>query len=216
LPRKNREPTSPARLASLAALTHYRWAIPAVAECHGSPWGGHKYVTFLHRLGISRDSLGRTLASLVEQGFIATPTGAGHPLRPEYLLSPSGKRIAPACAGVVKELRRLGEESIGLQKWSLPVLAALGDGPRRFGDLRGALVEATPRALSMSLRGLEEQGMIRRSVKDTYPPTTDYTLSRKALRLAAATRRLVAALGLRVPASREDPKQTQRRRRKAG
>lgn len=174
-------------------------------------------MTFLHRLGISRDSLGRTLASLIEQGFMATQTGAGHPLRPEYVLSPPGKRIAPACAGVMKELRRLGEESLGLQKWTLPVLAALADGPRRFGDLRGALAESTPRALSMSLRSLEEQGMVRRSVKDTYPPTTDYTLSPKALRLAAATRRLLAALGLRVPTSREDPdaKQTQRRRNKA-
>ncbi|MGD9689373.1 MAG: winged helix-turn-helix transcriptional regulator [Phycisphaerales bacterium] len=209
-PPNPRDPVSPARLAALASLTHHRWAIPLLGECAASPVGGWKYVTFLHRLGISRDSLGRTLAALAALGWVHSNPGVPHALRPEYVLTSPGTRVAPACARLMKELRRLDLEDIGLQKWSLPVLLALSSGPRRFRDLRAALPDASPRALSLALRDLESAGLITRTLLDTHPPAAEYLATRRALRLAAGTRVLAFSLGLRTPGAATDPDQTAR------
>ncbi len=188
-----------ARLATLAALTHHRWAIPLVALCHRAPLGGQKHAGFLHGLGISRDSLGRTLAAVIAQGWLTRNTGVQHALRPEYVLTAAGARIGPACAGVMKALRGLDVEDVGLQKWSLPVLLAVGatgrkDG-RRFGEVRALLPGATPRAIAMGLRDLREAGLI---AVEGEAPGTRYGLARRALRLAGSTRRLVREAGVRI------------------
>src|SRR5262249_9029919 len=115
--RASRPPITPARLGALAELTHHRWSLPVVVLCEGSPLGGDKYVTFIQRLGISRDSLGRTLASLIEQGWLTNNPGVQHALRPEYILTQAGRRIGPAASLVLKELDRLELDQLGLQKW---------------------------------------------------------------------------------------------------
>jgi DNA-binding HxlR family transcriptional regulator len=108
--------------------------------------------------------------------------GHGHPLRPEYLLTPAGARVAPACLSL---LDALPDRDRSLKKWTLPVLAAVGDGAR-FNDLRGEL-PATPRALTLALKDLQTLGLVEREVVGGYPPTTRY-------RSTAAGRRVQRAL----------------------
>ena len=114
----------------LAVLCHHRWAISILAELHRS--GGGKFVMLVNRLRISRDTLQKTLRALSEFGWVRRNPGYGHPLRPEYILTPSGKRQGSWCAGVAKSLRKVGFERITLRKWSLPIVYALADGEMRF------------------------------------------------------------------------------------
>src|SRR4051812_19869059 len=84
---------------------------------------GSRFATLTGTLGVSGESLRRTLAFLVEESLVARNPGHGHPLRPEYVLTERGTEIAPACADVLAALGP--NEAVGLKKWSLPVLAEL-------------------------------------------------------------------------------------------
>ncbi len=62
----------------------------------------------------------------------------------------------------------------------MPVTLMLGHQPRRFGALRNELPGITPRALTLSLKDMEHEGLVRRDVYDEYPPVTSYSLDRRA------------------------------------
>ncbi len=59
--------------------------------------------------------------------------------------------------------------SVG-DRWTLLVVAALLDGPRRFGDLQRALPAIAPNVLSARLRHLEEQGLVVAQPYSKRPP----------------------------------------------
>ncbi len=168
----------------LAVLCHHRWAIPILAELHGS--GGCKFVTLVNRLGISRDSLRNTLRALIEAGWARRNPGYGHPLRPEYTPTASGARLGPWCAQVGQSLKALRIESIGSRKWSLPIVYALAFGKIRFSQIRAIWADLTPRSLAMALKDLQEAGVVERLVSDDYPPATYYKLTAKGKRLATS------------------------------
>jgi DNA-binding HxlR family transcriptional regulator len=170
--------------SSLTGLFHHRWAVPALAAL-STLGGGAKFVTLQMNLGVSRDSLKRTLVALVDAGLIARNPGYGHPMRPEYVLTAVGKQVAPACAAVVEKLQRLGIEDIGLKKWSLPVAHALVAADGRFNRLCAALGEVTPRALAQALRDLQQVGLVKRLLVDDNPPRTEYQLTRRGRRLTS-------------------------------
>lgn len=62
-------------------------------------------------------------------------------------------------------------------KWSLLVIGLLGDGTRRFGELRRSIGGISQRMLTVTLRGLERDGLVTREVHATVPPRVDYTLT---------------------------------------
>lgn len=102
--------------------------------------------------------------------------GYGHPLRPEYVLTPRGRRAAATASNVLAA----GETETLLRKWSVPVLAELHE-ERRFSELRAALPGISPRALALALRDLEAAGLVRREVRPTHPPSTVYSATRRIL-----------------------------------
>ncbi len=162
-------------LKSFVLLFHHRWAVPVLAELRRTD--GAKFVTLVTRLGISRDSLRHTLDALIEWGWVRRNPGHGHPLRPEYLLTRRGAELAPLCARVMKVLSALGIEDIALRKWSLPVVYSLNQGHGRFSDVRGNLPGLTPRALALTLKGLQQIGLVTRFVSAGYPPASHYKLT---------------------------------------
>ena len=172
-------------MSSLVDLCHHRWTLPVLAEIERTR--GSRFATLTVRLGVSGESLRRTLAALVDAGILARNPGYGHPLRPEYVFTEPGARFGPPAARLVRALR--GHEEIGLKKWSLPVLAELTE-PRRFSELRAALTDATPRALTLALKDLLADGLVGRTVSDDYPPAVVYEATRAAQPIAAAARRL--------------------------
>lgn len=76
------------------------------------------------------------------------------------------------CRAVSEVLARVGD------KWTVLVVATLGDGPRRFNELRRALGSISQRMLTLTLRGLERDGLVTRTVHATVPPRVDYELTR--------------------------------------
>lgn len=174
---------------SIVGLFHYRWTVPAVTELHCAG-GGAKFITLVNRLAVARPTLSRTLESLVEAGWVAPNPGYGHPLRPEYILTPAGARIAPWCGRLLALLRRLRVEETGLRKWPLAVTAAVADGAQRFGEIRQAIPDVTARALTISLKDLQQASLIVRTVYDDYPPVVEYRLKERALPLVRMTLQL--------------------------
>jgi DNA-binding HxlR family transcriptional regulator len=62
-------------------------------------------------------------------------------------------------------------------KWSAPVVRELLDGPRRFGQLHGALSPVSAKTLTDRLRSLEEKGIVEREVFAEVPPRVVYSLT---------------------------------------
>ena len=81
-------------------------------------------------------------------------------------------------------------------RWSLLVVDALMDGPRRFGELRDALPGIAPNILTDRLRRLERERILVASPYSTRPPRMEYTLTGDGRDLAS-TLRLLADWGRR-------------------
>lgn len=75
------------------------------------------------------------------------------------------------CLRVSQVLARIGD------KWSLLVVTRLGEGPKRFGELRRSIDAISQRMLTLTLRGLERDGLVKRTVVPTLPPRVDYELT---------------------------------------
>jgi DNA-binding HxlR family transcriptional regulator len=87
-------------------------------------------------------------------------------------MSPSHKDLPhDACPAVREVLNRIGD------KWSVQIVGMLQGGPRRFSELRRSIEGISQRMLTLTLRGLERDGLISRSVEPTIPPRVDYELT---------------------------------------
>lgn len=62
-------------------------------------------------------------------------------------------------------------------KWSVLVITLLGDGPLRFMELKRAIELVSQRMLTRTLRALERDGLVTRTVFPTVPPRVDYELT---------------------------------------
>lgn len=76
------------------------------------------------------------------------------------------------CRAVSEVLSRVGD------KWTVLVVSTLGAGPKRFNELRRALGSISQRMLTLTLRGLERDGLVTRTVTPSIPPRVDYELTR--------------------------------------
>jgi DNA-binding HxlR family transcriptional regulator len=77
-------------------------------------------------------------------------------------------------------------------KWSLLVVELLGPGPRRFTELRREIDSISQRMLTLTLRNLERDGLVRRTVYPVVPPRVDYELTIPGTSLLAAVQPLCA------------------------
>ena len=119
-------------MSTLETLCHHRWSLPVLAEIGRT--GGSRFATLTGRLGVTGESLRRTLAYLQGEGLLDRNPGYGHPLRPEYVLTTRGRLLAPRARRLLDTLA--GHEDVGLKKWSLPVLAELEDAAALLGAPR--------------------------------------------------------------------------------
>src|ERR671935_3295253 len=87
-------------------------------------------------------------------------------------LIPGNLHVAEDCRAVSEVLARVGD------KWTVLVVTVLGDGPKRFNELRRALGSISQRMLTLTLRCLERDGLVTRTVFPTIPPRVDYALTK--------------------------------------
>lgn len=72
-------------------------------------------------------------------------------------------------------------------KWSLLVVRNLRDGPRRFTELKRAIEGISQRMLTVTLRSLERDGILTRTVQEVMPPHVSYELTEMGITLREAT-----------------------------
>jgi DNA-binding HxlR family transcriptional regulator len=77
----------------------------------------------------------------------------------------------PVCRTISALLQRIGD------KWSLLVVQTLGEGSKRFNELRREIPSVSQRMLTLTLRNLERDGLVNRTVTPSIPPRVDYELT---------------------------------------
>ncbi len=120
--------------------------------------------------------------------------------------------VATECGPINEILARIGD------KWTVLVVGLLAGGPRRFNELRRLTGGISQRMLTLTLRGLERDGLVTRTVQPSVPPRVDYALTAlgdtligpvtaiaewaraNRLAMAAARRRYDGGPGARSPA----------------
>ncbi len=93
-------------------------------------------------------------------------------------------------------------------KWTLLIIRDLAEGRARFCELERSLAGISPRTLSLRLRALEEEGVVKRHTFSEVPPRVEYALTEKGRALIpiiedmrAYGRRWLGAEGGRTPAA---------------
>ena len=77
----------------------------------------------------------------------------------------------PVCRTISTLLSRIGD------KWTVLVVQTLGEGARRFNELRREIPSVSQRMLTLTLRNLERDGLVNRTVTPSIPPRVDYELT---------------------------------------
>ncbi len=80
-------------------------------------------------------------------------------------------RFDADCLATREILNRVGD------KWSVLVVVLLGEGTQRFNELKRAVEGISQRMLTATLRGLERDGLVKRTVHPTNPPQVEYELT---------------------------------------
>lgn len=94
--------------------------------------------------------------------------------------------VTEHCRKVSAILSRVGD------KWTVLVVMLLGGGPRRFNDIKRQVEGISQRMLTLTLRGLERDGLVRRTVTPSIPPRVDYALTELGFSLLEPVRDLGA------------------------
>ena len=78
---------------------------------------------------------------------------------------------SPVCRTISTLLSRIGD------KWTVLVVQTLGEGSKRFNELRREIPSVSQRMLTLTLRNLERDGIVSRTVTPSMPPRVDYELT---------------------------------------
>src|SRR5258705_13886228 len=87
---------------------------------------------------------------------------------PVQLLKPASED----CRNLSSILARVGD------KWTVLIVVLLGDGPKRFNEIKRMVGGISQRMLTFTLRGLERDGLVTRTVFPTTPPRVEYELTK--------------------------------------
>ena len=113
--------------------------------------------------------------------------------RIDPICEPSGQADeSPACHAR-EVLQRVGD------KWSVYVIDLLGQGTRRFTELHRAIDGITARMLTVTLRGLERDGIVTRTIHPVIPPRVEYALTPMGRTLLDTIGQLVAWADSHLP-----------------
>lgn len=153
-------------IKQLVNITSRAWALPILAALYQGVPG--RQAPLLTATGAGRTAFAQSMTHLIDIELVERNPGHGHPLRPEFRLTPTGK----ISAEISQKIWALaGEENRTLlrKSWTLPTLAVLHT-PHHFNELQRALDPITDRALSQTLKSLEQCGWVQRDVDNAARP----------------------------------------------
>jgi len=90
------------------------------------------------------------------------------------------------CRPVTEALAPAGD------KWTILIVMQLESGPKRFSALRRTIDQISQKMLALTLRGLERDGFVSRTVHPTKPPSVDYALTNLGHEMVVPVRALGA------------------------
>jgi DNA-binding HxlR family transcriptional regulator len=93
-------------------------------------------------------------------------------------------KVTVDCRPVTDALARTGD------KWTILIVMQLEAGPQRFSALRRAIDGISQKMLALTLRGLERDGYVMRTVHPTKPPSVDYELTELGREMVGPVRTL--------------------------
>ena len=166
----------------LVKLSSRAWSLKILALLHEGVPG--RQAPLLAAAGASRTTFAHSLTHLVELGILERTPGHGHPLRPEYRLTEAGEKIAPIAYRIETTAGKNTGAILIRKTWTVPILA-VAKKPMLFSELKKDLGSITDRALSQSLRDLNAQNWVSRSVKvESFPPRPYYQVINEGLKIS--------------------------------
>lgn len=153
-------------ISLLVNTTSRAWAIPILAHLHSGTPG--RQAPLLAATGANRTAFAQSVDHLMSIGLLERNPGHGHPLRPEFRLTPLGKS-AGRIAQRVHFLTAEEDRDLLRRAWTLPVLTTLHTA-RHFNEIKRGLPKITDRALSQSLKTMEARHWVQRSVDEAARP----------------------------------------------
>ncbi|PID79280.1 transcriptional regulator, partial [bacterium DOLZORAL124_64_63] len=141
-------------------ITSRAWALPILWSLHEGVPG--RQAPLLAATGASRTAFAQSMNHLIAIGLLERNPGYGHPLRPEFRLTQSGIRAA-AIAHKIQAVSAKEDQDLLRRSWTVPVLTLLS-APNQFNEIKRNLQPITDRALSLSLKSMEDRNWVSRSV----------------------------------------------------
>lgn len=99
-------------------------------------------------------------------------------------MAQANKSDTTACRPLSEALAKIGD------KWTILIAIELEDGPKRFSALQRSVEGISQRMLALTLRGLERDGLVERTVYPTKPPSVEYALTELGKEMAVPIRTL--------------------------
>jgi DNA-binding HxlR family transcriptional regulator len=153
-------------------ITSRSWAIPILSSLHEGVPG--RQATLLTATGASRTAFAQSMDHLIKIGLMERNPGHGHPLRPEFRLTQLGLTVA-AMANKIQTVSENEDQELLRRSWTIPILTSLHR-PSYFNEIKRNLSPITDRALSQSLKNMENRHWVQRDVNDTArPPRSIYS-----------------------------------------
>jgi DNA-binding HxlR family transcriptional regulator len=116
-------------------------------------------------------------------------------------LKPGHIHLTGDCRAISEVLSRIGD------KWTVLVVNLMGSGPKRFSEIKREVGGISQRMLTLTLRALERDGLVTRTVTPSIPPRVDYALTD----LGRSLLQPVQALGSLALSNREKMEEARRR-----
>ena len=159
-------------ISQLVNITSRAWALPILSSLHTGVAG--RQAPLLAATGASRTAFAQSMEHLISIGLLERNPGHGHPLRPEFRLTPPGIEAA-AIAHKIQSASAAPDRDLIRRSWTLPILTTLRT-PSHFNEIKRNLQTISDRALSQSLKSMEVRNWVCRSVDEAArPPRSIYT-----------------------------------------
>lgn len=159
-------------IAAIVNLTRRRWTLAILAAMADGVSG--RQAPLIAATGAPRSGFLDSLEHMIATGLLERNAGHGHPLRPEYRLTAAGTLAARMAAKTFAEVPDAGARKLLQKTWSLPILVTARR-PVFFGQIRSALHPITDRALSETVKPMQEIGWLTREVDAaSRPPRAIY------------------------------------------
>lgn len=168
----------------LVKITARAWSLNILSVLHSGVAG--RQAPLLAASGAGRTAFGQSLSSLIDLGLLERNPGHGHPLRPEFRLTPLGVKYGAIAHKISSVVPDDATFALLRRTWTLPVLVVSQE-PKFFSEIKGNLGPITDRALSQSLHQLQAHHWLDRKIDTAmHPPRPLYQVANTGIRIAKA------------------------------